>query len=180
MEVVDGADHPLLLTPENVVLTQNLPHRQVRVALRDLRGRVLLVRRVCPDGTSGPWSLPGGCVLAGESREGAALRILNHDLGITGVSVLPQGQGLSGENGVTLFRTSSRANLITPRLQDIAEIMPLDKDEIMGLVKHFADLLSPSLKYFAREGYLFPAKKRKHNVFVPSAIQPSTPPDSVS
>lgn len=143
--------------PRKSALGSRLRHRQVRMALYDAKGRILLLRPTVTEGRSGIWSLPGGPVRAGESREDAALRLLEGDMSLTGLILspwlaVPPIPGFA--SSVALFRVPLGVAAV-PNSRRYAETMLLNGAELSGLAEHFSELLSPDLKCLARDGYLF-------------------------
>lgn len=157
VEVTDQRDKPLLLLPRQRALRSRLPHRQVRVALQDAKGRILLVRKTPPDGASDLWSLPGGLVGAGESREGAALRLLERDLGVKDL-LLPPWTAVPPLPGIAFSLALFRAPLASAPMvcsKRVFESMLLDDTELTGIAAHFSGLLAPDLEQMAKAGYVF-------------------------
>lgn len=150
LEVVDAQGVPLLLMAQQSVLEQALPHRQVRVALRDTQNRVLLVRTLDRDGHATPWMLPGGCVQAGEACEDAAMRILEQELGLGGIPLLLWEHSRPNPlpEHMALFHSISVPLAPRSMPQYDQEFLFLDKDELHGLALHFPDLLAPALVRF--------------------------------
>lgn len=77
--------------PRSLVRAQNLPHAATAVLVRRADGAVYVHRRTDTKdlypGLYDVWA--GGCVLAGESPEAAALRELDEELGVRGVPLEP-------------------------------------------------------------------------------------------
>ena len=160
LEVVDLQDRPLLLMPHAQLLEQGLAHRKVRVALRDPLGRLLLVRPLTSQGTALPLALPGTRVRAGESREEAALRVLAEELGLSGVHMpepgLREPQGLHA-NRTTVLSAFLPPEAPRPQCLGVAEVLFVDRDELKGLARHFAELLTVELAQAIHTGYLWQA-----------------------
>ena len=157
LEVVDNKDRPLLIMPGEQALNQHLPHRKVRVALRDTKGRLLLVRPSLADGSAGQWTLPGTRTRAGESREDAALRALAEILGITQTEVrgTERREPSPACSGKTAFFTATLEEGAA-RMQTVGEgeVLFVDNDELQGLATHFPDLLMRELVQSIESGYL--------------------------
>ena len=156
VEVLDQRGRPLLLTPKQTALAQNMPHRIALVSLRDRGGRLWLKRgpQQKPD-TPHCWDFAArGRVLAGEARTSAAARLLEEALGLPDTqpvqrAVLPP-LAFEGARQCVLFTAVQRGGQAVAR----AEGMFVDKDELVGLAEHFSDLLSPCLLWCVQNGYV--------------------------
>lgn len=151
-----------MVMPRQDVHAQNLHHRVVLIVVRDTRGRVYLQRRAASKPLHpGLWDVSAaGHVRAGESRKDAALRELHEELGITGVQLHERAVhpacAATEYSHVTLFCSSPCGTTPTPAPEEASEGMFVDADELLGLVEHCGDLITPGLRWVAQGGYLFP------------------------
>lgn len=153
LEVCDAAGKPLLLMPAASVRAQSIPYKKVHVALRDAQKRICLVRL----NHDGQWRLPGDCVYANEAAEDAALRVLRSVLGLQEMPMLTRHKNTPAQGLVrpTVFVSSPCVYSVKPDARHIAEILFLDKDEIAGIQKHFAELLQDDLIYALEQSWIF-------------------------
>lgn len=157
-EVVDEADTPLCLMPEDHLLRQGLRHRVVALLLRDATGRMLLR----PHPRSG-WEFSSLALpRAMEAAEDCCRRLLAADWKLPATSPrLLRRVDARAETGMaflTLFearvsaaaaRTLAAPGVITP------EGLPLlDAIELAGLARQEDPLLSPLLRHAALSGWL--------------------------
>lgn len=155
VEVVDAKDRPLMLMPTPQALEQGLPYRGVRVLLCDMHARALLIRPVQLDGTAGLWTLPTARVRAGEPREAAALRALQHSVGITEVSLRAAEKKDSSRNPRnTFFLAQWPAEAPALRAVNVSEFLFLDSDELHELSEHFPTLLDAELLHNLTSNYM--------------------------
>lgn len=167
VEISDGYDRPLLLCPLDAALRRKLPRRIVLVGLRDVRGRLFLPRRALHLARHpGLWDISvTGDVLAGESREGAALRELRTRLGVAGartraVASLPYRDSAGASLSATFFLAGPAASTPQPDPESVCDGMFVDADELGGLVRHQPELLTPELIWAARSGWIFGKTRR--------------------
>ncbi len=167
VEISDGYDRPLILTPLNAALRRKLPRRIVLVGLRDGHGRLFLPRRSFHlPRHPGLWDISvTGDVLAGESLEGAALRELRQRLGIAGariraVASLPYTDSEGASLSATFFLAGPVSSPPCPAPESVCDGMFVDADELRGLVRHQPDLLTPELIWAARSGWVFGKTRR--------------------
>ncbi len=135
---------------------QKLPQRRITAALFDHAGRIRLSRRALGETGGHVWDFSAqGAVLAGEAREDAAARLLEEQLGLSGLQPVPRAelppQVTGGAQWVSLF-VAGRRGAHLERIQGAG--MFLDKDERTGLAEHFPELLSPGLLYCIKSGLL--------------------------
>ncbi|MCH5276285.1 MAG: NUDIX domain-containing protein [Desulfovibrionaceae bacterium] len=167
VEIADGYDRPLMLTPLSAALRRKLPRRIVLVGVRDSRGQLFLTRRA-PRLARHPglWDISvTGDVLAGESLEGAALRELRQRLGIEvatirSVASLPYTDSGGASLSATFFLTGAGSSPPSPAPEIVCDGMFVDADELQGLVRHQPDLLTPELIWAVRSGWVFGKTRR--------------------
>lgn len=162
VEVVDASDRPLGVMPLAEARRQALLHRVVLVLVYGTDGRLFLQRRsprkrLYP----GRWDLScTGHVMADESREDAALRELQEELGIhaTGLRRLAQVEAgpETGFGFVTLFCAGETAGPVLYNTEEVEGGMFVDADELESMVENFRDMLTPALVHFWDKGMLFP------------------------
>lgn len=158
IEVIDAAGSPLLVMPQDQVLRQKLRHKTVLVCLQNVRGNIFLYKPMAE--TSGDMWLPGvyGRVFAGESRHDAAIRLLDHGLGITGLDIAATARfteltpGTVENVDITLFLTAKTSAIPRPREQEGREGMFVDREELRAIARDYPDMLpsfwTPALAYF--------------------------------
>lgn len=137
-EYTDERGRLLLLAPPEAG-PGPLRRKMAGVLLLD-RGLRLWVRRPAGSGP-GRWDVSAATpVLAGESREEAAVRAL----GTRGIELaeIPGGAIVCGEEAFTFFRGAAPAAM--PGFPGEAGVF-LDRDELLGLAGEVPDLLAPAL-----------------------------------
>jgi isopentenyl-diphosphate delta-isomerase len=161
VEVVDGRDRPVAVAPLREVHRQMLCHRAVLVLVHDTENRVFLQKRSLSKPLyPGCWDLSAtGHVRAGESREAAALRELEEELGICAESLhlkhsIPAGAH-TGNEFVTLYAARARNQVPRPNPDELAGGMFVDQDELDYLAATFRELLTPGLVHFWEHGLIF-------------------------
>lgn len=172
VEISDGYDRPLLLSPLAVALRRKLPRRIVLVCLREPHGKIFLQRRSHALARHpGLWDISvTGDVRAGESLEGAALRELSQRLGIAGarirtVASLPYTDSGGASLSATFFLAGPSAMRPSPDPDTVCDGMFVDADELHGLVRHQQDLLTPELIWAVRSGWIFGQARRLHGEY---------------
>ena len=170
VEISDGYDRPLLLSPLGIALRRKLPRRIVLVCLYDRHGKIFLQRRSTALARHpGLWDISvTGDVMAGESLEGAALRELRQRLGIAGarirsVASLPYTDSEGASLSATFFRAGPCGTRPVPDPEMVCDGMTVDADELSGLVRHQQDLLTPELIWAVRSGWIFGPTRRLRN-----------------
>ncbi len=140
---------------------RKLQRRVVLVSLRDTHGGIFLQRRALASSRHpGLWDLSvTGNVMAGESLEGAALRELEHCLGIQGATVkatasLPYSVSDGVNVSADFFLAGPTA--LKPRLNPAiaCDGMFVSADELRGFVEHQPDMLTPELAWAVRSGWV--------------------------
>jgi hypothetical protein len=146
-EVVDNNDRPLLCMLPEEALRQGLAVRTVAVALRERHNRLIVhKRRELALGFMDSWDIYTGFVLVGEARKDAALRLLASVAGLSGLSVTPVSAcgGHTRASGLfALFTADLPTGLHPGHAAD--DMMPVDADELAGLIRDVPELLSPEL-----------------------------------
>ncbi len=162
VEVVDENDNPILVMPVASVHAQRLRHRVVLTLLHDAEGRIYLQRRAKTKTLyPGRWDLSStGHVLAGESREHAALRELNEELRVfpgkvTQIVHIPA-SAETDHASITLFAARLGGEMPCPNPEEVSEGLFVDPDELASMMTHFRDLLTPALLWAAENHYIFP------------------------
>lgn len=168
VEISDGYDRPLMLTPLSAALRRKLPRRIVFVGIRDSHSRLFLTRRALHLARHpGLWDISvTGDVLAGESLEGAALRELRQRLGIAVTSIrsvasLPYADSGGASLSATFFLAGPVSSPPSPAPEIVCDGMFVDADELRGLVRHQPDLLTPELIWAVRSGWVFDKTRRR-------------------
>lgn len=168
VEISDGYDRPLMLTPLPAALRRKLPRRIVLVGIRDSHSRLFLVRRALHlTRHPGLWDISvTGDVLAGESLEGAALRELRQRLGVTvtrirSVASLPYTDNGGASLSATFFLAGPVSSPPYPTPEIVCDSMFVDAAELHGLVRHQPDLLTPELIWATRSGWVFGKARRR-------------------
>ncbi len=161
VEVVDALDRPIAVLPLLEVHRQRLRHRSVMVLVYDLHGKVFLQKRNAAKTVyPGRWDLSAtGHVRAGESREDAALRELDEELGIRVESLelrhcVDAGPDTNWEF-VSLYSAGRLAQRPEPNPQELSGGYFFDQQELECLVATFPDMLTPGLIHFWENGLIF-------------------------
>lgn len=161
LEITDERDRPLMVMPIAQARRQPLRHRVVLVMLYDAEGRIYLQKRAANKRLyPGRWDLSAtGHVLAGESREDAALRELREELGIAAGRLIRRAEIPATEATdfahVTLFVVGPVGEAPQPNPDEVADGMFVDADELDALLEHFRDMLTPALIWAAERGDVF-------------------------
>ncbi|MBG0776528.1 MAG: NUDIX domain-containing protein [Desulfovibrionaceae bacterium] len=148
------------MLPLEEVHRQGLGHRAVIVLLYDARGRLYLRkrgpgRRLFP----GRWDVSAaGHVRVGESREEAAHRHLERDLGVRAsrltLRMAVPASTATGNEFVTLY-AAVRVREV-PASAASEDGMFVDRDELAYLAEQCRDLLTPALVHCWETGLVFP------------------------
>lgn len=161
VEVVDSNDRPFMVMPVADVHSQPLRYRVVLTLLYDATGRLYLQRRAKSKKLyPGRWDLSStGHVLAGESREHAALRELNEELRVfpgkvNQIASIPA--SVETEYAcISLFSARLAGDKPCPNPEEVAEGLFLDQEEFAAMLEGFRELLTPAVIWAAENGYLF-------------------------
>ncbi|MCU1395630.1 MAG: hydrolase [Ilumatobacteraceae bacterium] len=99
VDIVDEHDQVVDTVTRREMRAGNLRHRAVFIAVQGTDGRLFVHQRSFDkDVRPGAWDIAvGGVVGAGESYDHAAVRELEEEIGITGVTPQPWGGGLFGD-----------------------------------------------------------------------------------
>lgn len=161
VEIVDDQDRPLGVMPLAEARRQALFHRTVLVLVYDGAGRVFLQKRARTKALyPGRWDLSAsGPVLAGESREDAALRGLRRELGIGGAGLTRLAQAPArpetGYGFTTLFCAGACSGPLLPDPAEIEDGVFVDRDELDAMAASFRDMLTPALVSFWEQDLVF-------------------------
>jgi isopentenyl-diphosphate delta-isomerase len=158
VELVDAYDRPLMVVPRLGVRRFGLIRRVVLVALRDAAERIYVQLRAARcDVLPGHWELSAtGHVRAGESREDAARRELEEEIGIRGTRLIlrarhaPDAQSMSFS---TLYLAGPTSETPVPDLREVSDGMFLDQDELLALASQMP--VTPALRWALSAGHLF-------------------------
>ena len=152
LEVTDSAGKTLLHMPQGLVMRQKLRHRAVLVCLRNTHGHIFLFRSstVLP-GTQGNVWAPAvfGRVLAGESRYAAAHRLLEKELGISGLELfergtfIPEATEHAGNVAVTFFLTAKTSAIPRLAASEAQDGMFVDREEFRAIMRDYPHMLTP-------------------------------------
>ncbi len=177
VEVTDDNDQPLLVMSMADVHRQSLRHRVVLTLLYDTGGRLYLQRRAQSKRFyPGRWDISStGHVHAGESREHAALRELNEELGVfpgrvTQIAHIPASPQTEHAS-ITLFSARLGNALPCPNPSEVSEGLFVDREELESMLTHFRELLTPAILWAAEQGYLFDAPRMP----LPDTAPPAPP-----
>jgi ADP-ribose pyrophosphatase YjhB (NUDIX family) len=142
----------MLMQPD-AALRQKLYHRVACVALYG-KGKTLHLYKDAGQGAEGLWDLCSGPVLAGESREDAARRLV---LARTGLTDPPVAEILRrpADRELPAHLTVFASRLPRDVIPDRGESMAVDADELEGLVAHTPEFFAPALLWAAGTGRLF-------------------------
>lgn len=162
VEIHDSFGRPLLLVSRQFSRKRQLPRRIVHVCLRNLENKILIPKRA--DSISphpGLWDISLlDDVLAGESYEGAALRLLAQNLGLPEIpiklaSMLPYLDEQGGSLSAAFFLAGPCRTNPRPDPQVISDFMFLTQDELVGLFELNDNMFTPELSWAMRSGWLF-------------------------
>lgn len=166
VEIVDAQDRPFMVMPVQYVhdkaQRQPLAYRIVLTILFNNEQKVYLQRRAKTKQLyPGKWELSStGHVMAGESREDAAIREVREELNIN-VGSLVLRECLSASEAtdyawITLFAGWSGDCVPRPNPQEVEEGMFVDREELFSMVEHFPELCTPAVLWATQNGYIFP------------------------
>lgn len=162
VDIVDATDRPLLVMPLAEAHRQGLFHRSVMVLVYNDQGKLYLQKRG-PQKSLYPnrFDLSAtGHVRAGESRQEAAARELQEELGLTAPSLawldaVPASEETAYEF-VTLFTAGRLNQPPRPNPDEVAGGVFVDAAELAALVRDYRDLLTPAVIRFSERKVLFP------------------------
>ncbi|WP_428558972.1 MAG: NUDIX hydrolase [Solidesulfovibrio sp. DCME] len=162
VDIVDATDRPLLVMPLAEAHRQGLFHRSVMVLVFNDQGKLYLQKRG-PQKSLYPnrFDLSAtGHVRAGESRQEAAARELQEELGLTAPSLawldaVPASEETAYEF-VTLFTAGRLGRPPRPNPNEVAGGVFVDAAELAALVRDYRDLLTPAVIRFSERKVLFP------------------------
>lgn len=144
---------------------RKLPRRVFLLVLKDNKKRVLIVKRKGKHSHKYiQWTLSGmGDVLAGESAEGAVLRVLERDFHLEKTSPVP----LEELHSIPFLEDDTmlsaniflggpcKADDILLNPEHIIDILFLTKSELEGLSTKHAEIFHPLLFWALRSGWIF-------------------------
>ncbi len=164
VEVVDKNNRPITQMNLNEVHRQSLRHRSVVILIYDSEGKLYLQKRSSSKRLySGRWDVSaGGHIYAGESKEEAALRELEFELGIRNNNLRAFNEiPASSETGyefITVF-VLDKINIIpSPNLEEVESGYFYSANELEWLVRECRELLAPTLVYLYEREVLFRLK----------------------
>ncbi len=163
VEVVDIRDKPLAVIPLTEAHRQVLLHRAVLVLVYNQEDKIFLQRRSnAKQLFPGRWDLSAtGHVQAGESREEAAIRELEEELGLRVKRLnLREEVPASVETGfefITLFSAGRILEEPRPNPKEVDGGLFVDNHELTYLAEHYRDMLTPGLVHFWEKGLIFSA-----------------------
>lgn len=161
LEVLDDSARPFMLMPRPSVLAQKLFHQVVLVVLRNREGQVYIHRRASAKKEyGGLWNVSAsGFAKAGEALEDAALRELDEELGISGLTLARAATAAPSPATdyarISLFLAPPANILVNPNPEEISEGMFVDEDELAALLRDLPEAIAPALKWAATAVNLF-------------------------
>jgi isopentenyl-diphosphate Delta-isomerase len=162
LDVVDSRNRPLLVLPRAQVHRQQLFHRSVLILVFDQHNRLFLQKRSRAKlAYPGRWDVSSsGHVLAGESSEGAALRELCEELGLSpsriGLRLEVPASVETGQEFVTLYATRCSGAEVRTNGNEVEDGCFVDQEELDCMIRDYPELLTPALLHFGRSGLVFP------------------------
>ncbi len=162
VELYDAYANPLLLIPRNRLSKSKLSRRMVQLCLRDPKKRIFLRRR-SQHMARHPnlWDISLSIhVMAGESLEGAALRGLEQELGLSGIRIrsvasLPYRDSLGASILAALFLAGPSSTLPRPNPKSASDSMFLSEAELRGLTEQEPDMFTPEIVWAVRSAWIF-------------------------
>lgn len=161
LEVVDKNNQPIGAFSRNFVHQHNLLHRSVLVLFYNKEKKLFLQQRSHKKYEyPGYWDLSAtGHVQLGESREEAAFRELEEELGlrVNKLKLLHEvpPQRNTDYEFVSLFTTTFSSHTPSLNSKEIQRGMFVERHELEYLVQAFSEVLTPGLIYFWNLGCLF-------------------------
>ncbi|WP_432736292.1 NUDIX hydrolase [Maridesulfovibrio sp. FT414] len=161
VEVVDDRDRPLSKMDIREVHRQSLLHRSVIVLIYDAGGKIYLQKRSAAKKLyAGRWDISaGGHVYAGESREDAALRELDHELGIRQTTLrMIEEIAASAETGnefISIYILEKVNSIPKTNPEEVESGYFYSKSELKWLISEYRELLTPALVFLHDQGILF-------------------------
>lgn len=163
IEVVDEHDKPVGYMPLEDVRRQALYHRQVIVLVYNEKNKIFLQKKeALKKRGKSLWDVSTSApICAEQSAEETALAALSQELGITLQGLRPIGQALAGPSTGNAFISVFSTGMVPLEHIHSHPVVKngffFDHEEISSLVKHYREMLSPSLLLLWDMGVVFPA-----------------------
>ncbi len=164
VEVVDQNNRPLTSMDVNEVHRQSLLHRAVIILVYDIEGKLFLQKRTPRKKLyAGRWDVSAsGHVLTGESKEEAAQRKLEQELGIRSSNLkLISEIEASSETGyefISLYILEKSGHIMTINKEDAVSGYFYTESELEWLIQEYRELLVPDLVFLHDRELLFKFK----------------------
>jgi len=164
IEVVDQNNRPLTSMDVNEVHRQSLRHRAVIILVYDIEGKLFLQKRSPQKKLyAGRWDVSAsGHVLAGESKEEAAQRKLEQELGIRSSNLkLISEIKASSETGyefISLYVLEKSGHMMDLNKEEAASGYFYSESELNWLVSEYRELLVPDMVFLHDRKLLFKFK----------------------
>ncbi|WP_320008282.1 NUDIX domain-containing protein [Maridesulfovibrio sp.] len=164
VEVVDQNNRPLTTMDVNEVHRQSLLHRAVIILVYDIEGKLFLQKRTPRKKLyAGRWDVSAsGHVLTGESKEEAAQRKLEQELGIRSSNLkLISEIEASSETGyefISLYILEKSGHIMTINKEDAVSGYFYTESELEWLIQEYRELLVPDLVFLHDRELLFKFK----------------------
>ena len=162
LEFVDNRKRPLGILSRESIHAQNLFHKSVQVLLFNREKKLFIQQRNHDkDVYPGYWDVSAaGHVQYGESCLDAAIRELDEELGISGVSLkfiheFPASY-YTGYEFLSLFVTGPCSEIPDPSPEEVIQGFFVNKQEMGYLINYYSHVLTPGLLLYWRTGCLFP------------------------
>ncbi|MBI4909658.1 MAG: NUDIX hydrolase YfcD [Acidobacteria bacterium] len=135
--IVDEANRVVGSATRAEMRRNNLPHRATYIFVFDRQGRIYAQHRtIIKDVYPGYWDLAaGGVVLAGESYGESAVRELDEELGIRGVTLEPWGEFYFHGEGCRVFGSAFSCTYegpLTLQPEEVQAVELLTLDQVLA------------------------------------------------
>jgi len=164
IEVVDRNNRPLTSMDIQEVHRQSLRHRSVIILVYDNEGKLFLQKRSPRKKLyAGRWDVSANAhVLTGESNEKAALRELEHELGIrsSGLKLIEEIEASSetGYEFISLYVLDKLSTFPELNKEEADSGFFYSESELDWLIREYRELLVPSLVFLHEQSLLFKFK----------------------